>query len=153
MNIEKSIEEGLNSLKDTIVEANRKNGFWELHDRAIEVHEENANKWTQGVLQAYDAQKLCLVHSEVSEALEAMRKSKYSNPSAKGILSQLEEGSGEWIDAFKENVKDTVEDEIADSIIRLLDFCGGHGIDIEFHIKNKLMYNATRGNKHGGKMF
>jgi hypothetical protein len=44
-----------------------------------------------------------------------------------------------------------MEDEVADAIIRLLDFCGARGIDIDWHIKNKLRYNATREHKHGKK--
>lgn len=50
-------------------------------------------------------------------------------------------------------MKDTFEDEIADSIIRLLDLCGKNNIDIEAHIQAKMDYNATRGFKYGGKKF
>ena len=49
----------------------------------------------------------------------------------------------------KENIKDTVQDEIADAIIRLLDFSHKFGIDLDFHIKAKLEYNASRPYKHG----
>lgn len=50
---------------------------------------------------------------------------------------------------FREHVKDTVEDEIADAIIRLLDLSGYMGIDIDAHVGAKLAYNATRGTRHG----
>lgn len=41
--------------------------------------------------------------------------------------------------------------EIADCIIRLLDFCGDAGIDIESAIIEKHNYNKTREYLHGGK--
>lgn len=50
---------------------------------------------------------------------------------------------------FKEYVKDTVEDEISDVIIRCFDLCGKMNIDIERHIRLKMDYNAGRPHKHG----
>ena len=44
-----------------------------------------------------------------------------------------------------------VPSEIADVIIRALDFANSWGIDIEAAIDEKLAYNATRGHRHGGK--
>ena len=51
--------------------------------------------------------------------------------------------------AFKNNIKDSYEDEIADAVIRLLDHCGYRGIDIDWHINQKLKYNRTREKRHG----
>lgn len=48
-------------------------------------------------------------------------------------------------------MKDTFEDEIADALIRILDMCGHMDIDIAKHVYQKLLYNRTRGYKHGGK--
>jgi NTP pyrophosphatase (non-canonical NTP hydrolase) len=50
---------------------------------------------------------------------------------------------------FKENIKDTFEDELADTVIRILDLCGARGIDLEKHIYLKLKYKATRERMHG----
>ena len=61
------------------------------------------------------------------------------------ILKEYEEFSEDFDDA----IKDTFEDEIADSVIRLLDMCGGLGIDIDTHIRLKLEYNKTRERLHG----
>jgi len=64
-----------------------------------------------------------LIHSEVSEALEAYRKGDAEN--------------------FAE--------ELADIAIRLLDAAGGYGIDLESEIVKKHEYNKTREYRHGGK--
>lgn len=83
--------------------------------------------------------RIALIHSEISEAFEAFRKDKFcinvNDPD------------------FQSKVKDTFEDEIADSIIRLFDLCGHLEIDIESHIERKMHYNATRGYRYGGKKF
>lgn len=62
----------------------------------------------------------------------------HSNAVAKGFYEEKKEG-----------VKDTLEDEMADSIIRALDMCGYLNIDIQAHVEAKMRYNSTRGYKHG----
>jgi NTP pyrophosphatase (non-canonical NTP hydrolase) len=42
--------------------------------------------------------------------------------------------------------------EMADIVIRVLDFCGHFGIDLEATICLKHQYNETRPHKHGGKL-
>ena len=66
---------------------------------------------------------LALVHSEVSEALEAFRKDDKGN--------------------FSE--------ELADIVIRVLDCAGGLGIDLDDEIEKKLEKNRARSFRHGGK--
>lgn len=92
---------------------------------------------------------LMLTVSELSEALEADRKGRHSN--LKEFEKLLQEGvSGELKkDAFKKYMKDTFEDEIADTFIRLFDLCGLLGINIDAHIKHKMWFNSTRPPKHG----
>jgi len=77
----------------------------------------------KGFITSWDnmLEKLCLVHSEVSEAAEAYRKDE----------------------------KIAFNIEIADIFIRLMDICGTLGIDIESEIINKMQYNRTRPFKHG----
>lgn len=64
---------------------------------------------------------IALIHSELSEALEA--------------------------DRYGE--KELVAEEIADVFIRSADLCGGLKIDIEKAIKNKLAGNKMRPKLHG----
>lgn len=68
---------------------------------------------------------LALIHSEVSEALEADRKGDTQN--------------------FAE--------ELADVCIRIFDLCGSKEIDLEKAILEKMERNKGRSYKHGGKAY
>jgi NTP pyrophosphatase (non-canonical NTP hydrolase) len=98
---------------------------------------------------------LMLVVSELSEGLEALRKEHKSNPDTVSSLynSYLQEPYPMDAETFKtefqNHVKNSFEDEIADTVIRLFDLCGGLGIDLETHILLKINYNKLRGYKHG----
>lgn len=95
--------------------------------------------------------RLALIHSEVSEALEADRMGLHAQP---GIVNYVNDpnSSDEYFKAqFKGNIKDTFEDELADAIIRCLDLAAHKGIDIESHVRAKMRYNSLREHKHGKK--
>ena len=118
-----------------------------LNNLAKEIHE---NAKSKGF---FDSEKnigemLCLIHSEVSEALEADRKNKYADLPKFEELLEIE-GEQHFDFAFKHTIKDTFEDELADVVIRVLGLCAFKGIDIESHIKAKMRYNSTRPHKHG----
>lgn len=93
------------------------------------------------------AEKLMLVVSELSEALEADRKKVYCRTSMLAVNGWVSDE--DFCESFKKHVKDTFEDEIADAIIRLLDLCQKLNIPIEAHIEAKMRYNSTRPYKHG----
>ena len=67
---------------------------------------------------------LMLVVSELSEAVEADRIGKWAklDPNTIGTLHSIE--GAIYVQEFLRLVKDTVEDEIADAVIRLLDLLG-----------------------------
>jgi NTP pyrophosphatase (non-canonical NTP hydrolase) len=100
----------LNELSQQILKINKANGW----DVAKVGDWENPDKISS---------KLCLVHSEVSEALEEVRQDDFAS--------------------FSE--------ELADIIIRVLDLSAGLQIDIDSLILQKLEKNKNRGHKHGGK--
>jgi NTP pyrophosphatase (non-canonical NTP hydrolase) len=100
-----------------------------------------------------------LIVSELSEALEALRKDHYAKPLSVVSLAhdlelantdeEFELNIPEWKEKFEQHIKSSFEDEIADVAIRLFDLCGGMGIDLQKHIELKMKYNSMRGYKHG----
>lgn len=95
---------------------------------------------------------LMLIVSELSEALEADREGKWAAKVESGDMHALHNLNDEEYAAwFKTNVKDTVQDELADAIIRLFNVAGDLGLDLDFHVRAKMRYNSTRPFKHGKK--
>lgn len=105
---------------------------------------------------------LCLIHSEVSEALEADRKDHHANlpyfiermEEITKSYSDPESGDAENEDfkrVFAEHIKNSFEDELADVVIRVFDLAAFKGIDLERHIALKMRYNSLRPHKHGKK--
>ena len=78
--------------------------------------------------------RFMLIVSEASEALEADRKGKRASIEAYELYKR---DSGFDLDSFKNHIKDTVEDEIADIVIRVLDYCAFAGIDLS-HIEDDI---------------
>lgn len=71
-----------------------------------------------------DAYYLGLVMSEMGDAINADRKGWHGD----GLLFEDDELGGlPFAENFKKHIKDSVEDELADIIIRLLDFAGMKG--------------------------
>ena len=80
-----------------------------------------------------DAFYLGLVMSEAGEAINADRKGMHAD--TKGFEEiEAAEKDFPFAENFKAHIKDTVEDEIADIVIRLLDFAGMKGYFIFSHI-------------------
>ena len=79
-------------------------------------------------------ERLCLIHSEVSEALEAYR-------DGDNDLRIAENGKPEGVPI-----------ELADVIIRVCDMCAYLGIDLDQAVQVKMAYNKTRPHKHGRKV-
>lgn len=99
---------------------------------------------------------LMLIVSELGEAIESNRKDRKADLEGfkKSTTEDKEAGlhdEANFTEDFEYFIKDTVEDELADTFIRLFDLCGGLGIDIEEHIKIKMEYNKTREKLHGKK--
>ena len=75
---------------------------------------------------------LCLVISELMEAVEADRKGMHANRDIfEYYMKQRRRDDEEFMYAFKHDIKDTVEDELADACIRLLDLAGLRGYDLD----------------------
>jgi NTP pyrophosphatase (non-canonical NTP hydrolase) len=96
---------------------------------------------------------LAIIHSEVSEALEADRKDRYVNRNEAGDINLLCDvpDSAFFKSFFEADYKNTFEDELADIVIRVMDLAAFKGIDLEAHIKAKMRYNSMREKYHGKK--
>ena len=83
---------------------------------------------------------IALMHSELSEALEA-----YRDPNNR--LTDSYRAS----DTDHESKPEGVATELADVIIRICECCEFYDIPLEWAIRSKLLYNKTRPYRHGGK--
>jgi NTP pyrophosphatase (non-canonical NTP hydrolase) len=92
---------------------------------------------------------LCLIHSEVSEALEADRKGSHFSGAIQGVNGWASDE--DFINSFTTHVKGTFEEEMADIFIRVLDMCAYKGINLEQHVIAKMRYNLSREKYHGKK--
>ena len=77
-------------------------------------------------------EKLALIHSEISEALEEFR-------------------NGNMETYFVNAKPEGFAVELADAVIRIMDLCGYLQIDLESAMMDKAAYNKTRAYRHGGK--
>jgi NTP pyrophosphatase (non-canonical NTP hydrolase) len=102
---------------------------------------------------------IALCHSELSEALEAYRNGDEPTKIYFPCTHKHDFGcsypacSPEKCRHYPEsrNRPEGIPIELADCIIRILDYCGQEGIDIEEAVRLKMQYNKTRPYRHGGK--
>ena len=80
-----------------------------------------------------DGTVMMLIVSELSELLEELRVGGRESAKIDGFTSE--------------------EEELADAVIRILDFAGRKGYRLGSAILAKHAYNLTRPHKHGGKLF
>lgn len=101
-------------------------GFWDIPEElnAI-VLSTKTRLWIE---QAVKAQKMALITTETSEQVEAIRKP--------DVPSALEGFTAE-------------EEEAADQIIRIMDYCGRYQMRIGEAVVAKMAKNALRPQKHG----
>ena len=107
----------MNTIKGLVYEAHNnsvKHGWWDGDNRNI-------------------PEKIALIHSEASEALED-----YRNGDMRLEVDQNGKPVG-------------FPSELADIVIRVADLCGYLEIDLEEAIKMKHQYNLSRPYRHGGK--
>lgn len=93
----------------------------EVHDLAIE------KGWYDNSTKREVPELLCLIHAEISEALEGYRQN------------------------IPYNEKGSLPEELADTVIRIWDMCEYLGIDIVKEINKKHEFNKTRPYRHGNK--
>lgn len=140
--VEEKIEQGFRSAISYCHNQSFDAGWWYDEKAKLNLlHVLNAplNPIEELLAKALVAQKLCLSHSEISEAMEGFRK---------GLMD----------DKLPHHPMITVE--ICDCIIRLLDLAGALNLDVPTALIEKLEFNKTRPDhkpenraKEGGKSF
>jgi hypothetical protein len=114
-----------------------------LNVLANQIHAANQKWWMDldtGVpIKRNKGELLCLIHSEISEAMEGERKDLMDDKLPHRKMAEV---------------------ELADALIRILDYAAGFGYDIHGAMVEKLAYNRTReDHQHearkiaGGKQF
>ena len=111
----------IETLQRKIHQGNVDAGWWTDLDTLQSLAEECRIRTRFG--KALVAEKLALIHSEISEAMEASRKNLMDD--------KLTHRKG-------------VEVELADAVIRILDLAGALELDLAGAIQEKLAYNAVR---------
>jgi len=98
-----------------------------LNEYANLCHEANA-KWWQNIetgerIERNKGELLCLIHSEISEAMEGERK---------GLMDD------------KLPHRKMAEVELVDAMIRIFDYAGAFGYDLQGAFEEKMAFNAQR---------
>lgn len=103
-----------------------------LEDLAAEIYQNNVDHgfWENPIESYNKSEKLMLIVTELAEVCEALRTDAKDD--------KLPQYPGEWV-------------EIADAIIRLLDYCAAYKIPIADVLLDKHNFNVSRPYKHGKK--
>ena len=124
--------------QEEVLQFGLRTGIEICHNAAVEGHWWNDLE-TGEKIKRNQGELLCLIHSEISEAMEGVRKNAMDD---------------------KLPHRKMVEVELADALIRIFDFAGGYDLDLAGALIEKLEYNRTRADhkienrlKEDGKKF
>tara|TARA_R110001592_G_C12595645_1_gene695174 strand:+ start:24 stop:350 length:327 start_codon:yes stop_codon:yes gene_type:complete len=99
---------------------------WNRISKKVYMNAVNHGFWQE---EPNDGERMALIHAEISEALEALRN---GNPSSNKIMEYS-----------------SLEEELADTVIRIMDYAFGNDLDVSGAIIAKIEYNKSREYMHG----
>jgi len=141
----------LNELAKQCHEAAKAKGFYEKENAMILLSKDESKEFIYYIQSVVRSNRLNLIISELSEALESLRKTKFAQREV--FENRLKENKEAYEQNYKHayqcHMKDTFETEIAGTMIRLLDFIGREGIDIDYYLSRELEFNSLRDKMHG----
>ena len=141
----------LNQLRDEACHNAITKGFYDILLHQIDFgQEEEGQKLRKNLIHSVIMEQIVYIHSELSEAVQCARDNKYIVPESLNTIEVLETEEGR-LDFFINHIKDSFEDELADTLIRILSLSGLLDIDIEKHVELKMKYNKGRGIRHDRK--
>jgi NTP pyrophosphatase (non-canonical NTP hydrolase) len=111
----------------------------DLNELALICHENSKDKGFYDPPPSFE-NRIALIHSEVSEAMEEFRDGRAPTD----VRYSANRGS-----EFSAQKPEGIPSEFADIIIRILDASAYYGIDIDKAVHEKMAYNKTRPHKHG----
>ena len=129
-----------------------------LNEWAKEVHENAvAHGWWDEPRSFGEIVALC--HSELSEALEEYRSGQplvycdaIKTNAACADTGENACAGTECLKCFPSRKPEGMAVEMIDCMIRILDWCGKEGVDVDTIMQAKHEYNCTRPYRHGGKV-
>lgn len=132
--VTEQVAQSLNELRDNIHDWAKKKGWWDKDRNKFEL--------------------IALMHSELSEAVEFLRKKVKCPSDTDGDGNCPIHPQGCPSQAMDDHCPELTGEaaELADTIIRIMDYCGAYGIDIGGAVAIKQGYNIKRPYRHGGKM-
>lgn len=105
---------------------NRSADTW-INTLAFEVHKANERWWHDPItgrrIERNKGEQLMLIVSEISEAMEGERRGLQDDKLPNRPMAEV---------------------ELADALVRILDYAGGHGYDLGGAFVEKMIYNANR---------
>lgn len=107
----------------------------ELGERALRISKSKGYYDKESILEL-----LAMIHTEVSEAIEADRKDNWVGKSNMDAVLK-KESYDTFSLLFEKYVKNTFQDELADIMIRTISLAAHLEVDLEKHIEAKLRYN------------
>lgn len=145
------MQTNLNQIAKDCHNAALNKGFYDRENDMLTLAKDKPESFKQWLRAAFTTQRLMLLVTEASEAVESLRKFKFAQRQVfeNRIKEDQPNYNQHFNHAYQCHMKDTFETEIAGLMLRLFDICGRENIDIDYYLKREIEFNATRERMNG----